>query len=175
MYLLPSHLAVGYLSAYFIKRDVIKGNTLLSNTVLLTSLIPDIDGLFSETIAGHHSILHTPSIWIVILAVLWLVSKVYKNNFYKYLGICIFIGAFSHLLTDWYAARTVGIQWLYPFSHQSFHLFPLNKAMGETSISSMLGKEFLTFYMSNALLFWSEVLVNIVVVVLVFKQKLLKS
>lgn len=166
MYLFPSHLAAGYLSAYAINRHIIKDNKILYNTVLFTSLIPDIDGLFSKTIAGHHSILHTPSIWIIILAILWLVSKVYKNDFYKYLGICIFIGAFSHLITDWYAARTVGIQWLYPFSNQDFHLFSLNKAMGETSISSMLGKEFLTFYMNNLILFWSEVLVNIAAFVL---------
>lgn len=46
MYLFPSHLAAGYLSAYAINRHIIKDNKILYNTVLFTSLIPDIDGLF---------------------------------------------------------------------------------------------------------------------------------
>lgn len=172
MYVFPSHLAVGYLCAKSLKKIV--NSKLLFSTVLISAVFPDIDGIFSDTIAGHHSILHTPSIWIIILAGLWIISKITNNIFYKYMGFAIFVGAFSHLLMDWFAARTVGIQWLYPFSLQDFHLYPLNKEMGAKPISSMMQKEFITFYMSNTLLFWSEIWVNIIALIILLKQKFLQ-
>jgi len=69
----------------------------------------------------------------------------------------IFLGAQLHLITDWFTARTVGIQWLYPLSQKNYFLFQIHPEKGQGSIWEMVQTPYFSFYMENAFLFWVEI------------------
>ena len=115
-----SHIASGYLAGTFSKQES-KWVWLL----IFSTILPDIDGIWSKTVAGHHSILHTPIFWIVICSISVIIGKIQKRNDIEKGSLIIFSGAMLHLITDWLTARTVGIQWLYPLSQKDFYLFQI--------------------------------------------------
>lgn len=144
-----SHAATGYLSAISLK-DRLQGHykTFLI-TVVAFSLIPDVDGIFSPTVAGHHSILHTPIFWIVVSGLVWVKHQV--------IALGMFLGSMLHLVTDWITARTVGIAWLYPFSNKNFHLYEISPEKGQIPVFEMVIDPYWSFYMENRVLFGFEI------------------
>ena len=70
-----SHLATGYL-LHRLKVFEKKWLALW----LIAAVIPDIDGLWSKSVVEHHSILHTPSIWIAICGSGWFVGLLRKDE-----------------------------------------------------------------------------------------------
>jgi len=69
-----SHIASGYLAGTFSKQES-KWVWLL----IFSTILPDIDGIWSSTVAGHHSILHTPIFWIVICSISVIMGN-FKNE-----------------------------------------------------------------------------------------------
>ena len=152
-----SHIASGYLAGTFSKQES-KWVWLL----IFSTILPDIDGIWSKTVAGHHSILHTPIFWIVICSISAIIGKIQKRNDIEKGSLIIFSGAMLHLITDWLTARTVGIQWLYPLSQKDFYLFQIQPEKGQVSIWEMIQNPYFSFYMENAVLFWAEIGVTFV-------------
>jgi membrane-bound metal-dependent hydrolase YbcI (DUF457 family) len=152
-----SHIASGYLAGTFSKQES-KWVWLL----IFSTILPDIDGIWSSTVAGHHSILHTPIFWIVICSISVIIGKIQKRNDIEKGSLIIFSGAMLHLVTDWLTARTVGIQWLYPLSQKDFYLFQIQPEQGQVSIWEMIQNPYFSFYMENAVLFWAEIGVTFV-------------
>jgi membrane-bound metal-dependent hydrolase YbcI (DUF457 family) len=152
-----SHIASGYLAGTFSKQESKWVWFLIFSTIL-----PDIDGIWSSTVAGHHSILHTPIFWIVICSISVIIGKFQKRNDIEKGSLIIFSGAMLHLVTDWLTARTVGIQWFYPLSQKDFYLFQIQPEQGQVSIWEMIQNPYFSFYMENAILFWAEIGVTFV-------------
>ena len=152
-----SHIASGYLAGTFSKQES-KWVWLL----IFSTILPDIDGIWSNTVAGHHSILHTPIFWIVICSISAIIGKFQKHNDIEKGSRIIFAGALLHLITDWLTARTVGIQWFYPLSQKDFYLFQIQPEQGQVSIWEMIQNPYFSFYMENAVLFWVEIGVTFV-------------
>jgi hypothetical protein len=61
----PSHIASGYLIGRAMKQSSWTTYPFMP-VLLFASIFPDIDGLFSDTVAGHHSILPHTHFWIII-------------------------------------------------------------------------------------------------------------
>jgi len=83
----------------------------------------------------------------------------------------IFLGVQLHLITDWITARTVGIQWLYPFNETDYFLFQIQPENGQGSVWEMIQNPYFSFYMENAVLFWAEVGVILVAGAFYSKQR----
>ena len=150
-----SHIASGYLAGTFSKQES-KWVWLL----IFSTILPDIDGIWSSTVAGHHSILHTPIFWIVICSISVIIGKIQKRNDIEKGSLIIFSGAMLHLVTDWLTARTVGIQWLYPFSETNYWIYPIEPEKGDIPIWDMIIPPYINFYFENKILVYSEILVN---------------
>ena len=152
----PSHLASGYLLGNFIKRSSWAVYPFMP-VLLFASILPDADGIFSDTVAGHHTILHTPIFWIIVFSFMLFIQKLSKIEIIKPISLGIFLGAQLHLFTDWFTARTVGIQWFYPFSEKDYYLFQIHPEQGQVSVWEMIQNPYFNFYMENAFLFWIEI------------------
>ena len=152
-----SHIASGYLAGIFAKQDrkwII--------WLIFATILPDIDGLWSNTVAGHHSILHTPIFWIVLCGLGWGYGKVQSKDLIQKASIILFLGALLHLTTDWLTSRTVGIQWFYPFSETNYWIYPIEPEKGNIPIWDMVIPPYINFYFENKILIYSEILVNFV-------------
>jgi len=152
----PSHLASGYLLGKLFKKSPWTVYPFMP-ILFFASVLPDIDGIFSDTVAGHHSILHTPLFWIIVFGGLTLTNMVFKNIQLKPISLGLLLGTQLHLLTDWFTARTVGIQWLFPFSHKDYFLYPIRPEYGQGSVWGMIQNPYFSFYMENTCLFWIEI------------------
>ena len=82
-----SHIASGYLVGILAKQD--RKWTIL---LIFSTVLPDIDGLWSNTVAGHHSILHTPLFWIIFCGLSWTFGKIQSNNFIQKVSAILFFG-----------------------------------------------------------------------------------
>ncbi len=155
----PSHIASGYLLGKGVKKWLPKSWDYPKFILMITigATIPDVDGIFSETVAGHHSILHTPIFWVGLFLALWTVDRLVQSVSIKSMGFGLVIGAQLHLFSDWLTARTVGIQWLYPFSHKDYFLYPIQPDRGQVTVWEMSQNPYFSFYMENGLLFWTEI------------------
>jgi len=151
-----SHIATGYLAGKIAKQDSKWTLLLIASTVF-----PDIDGLWSNTVAGHHSILHTPIFWILFFLVGTGVGIFQKNELIRKAVFIIFIGTMLHLITDWLTARTVGIRWLYPFSETNYWIYPIQPEKGNIPIWDMIVPPYFPFYFENKVLAYGEVLLNL--------------
>jgi len=152
-----SHIASGYLAGIFAKQDrkwII--------WLIFATILPDIDGLWSNTVAGHHSILHTPIFWIVLCGLGWGYGKVQSKDLIQKASIILFLGALLHLTTDWLTSRTVGIQWFYPISETNYWIYPIEPKKGNIPIWDMVIPPYINFYFENKILVYSEILVNFV-------------
>ena len=122
----PSHIASGYLLGKALKSSSWTVYPFMP-FLLFASILPDADGLFSTTVAGHHTILHTPIFWVILFGGMILIQKWKKMEILNPVSLGIFLGAQLHLITDWFTARTVGIQWLYPLSQKNYFLFQIQQ------------------------------------------------
>jgi len=156
-----SHLATGYLLH---RLKVFEKKWLI--LWLTAAVIPDIDGLWSKSVVEHHSILHTPSIWIVICGFGWFVGFLRKDENIKTFFIILFIGSNVHLFTDYITARTVGIKWMYPLNNTDYYLFPIKPENGNIPIWEMIVDPYITFYVENKILTGIELLFNFLAIIL---------
>jgi membrane-bound metal-dependent hydrolase YbcI (DUF457 family) len=124
-----SHIASGYLAGKIAKDD--------SKWIVLwmvAATIQDIDGLWSDTVAGHHSILHTPIFWIAVCGIVWCIGNFRKIQGLEMGAMIVLAATMLHLFTDWITARTVGIQWFYPFSDTNYWVYPIAPEKGNIPI-----------------------------------------
>jgi len=169
----PSHIASGFILGNLLKKSPWTVYPFMP-ILLFASLLPDVDGLFSDTVAGHHTILHTPIFWIILFGVMILIHKWLKMAILQPVSLGIFLGVQLHLITDWITARTVGIQWLYPFNETDYFLFQIQPENGQGSVWEMIQNPYFSFYMENAVLFWAEVGVILVASAIYSKQRFKK-
>lgn len=169
----PSHVASGYLLGKGIKGWLPKSwhYSKFVWMVITGAVIPDVDGIFSDTVAGHHSILHTPIFWMGVFLALWTVERLLKTIPLKATAFGLLIGAQLHLFTDWFTARTVGIQWLYPFSEKDYFLYPIKPEQGQVTVWEMVKDPYFSFYLENGFLFWTELIVLVLGAILYFSAK----
>jgi len=118
------HIPAGYITTRAIqKKHHVKTGLLLG---LIASVLPDIDliyfYLFDHQSTLHHSYwTHIPFYWLLILAVTVLAALIFKKL--KKVGpfiLIFFSNIFLHLFLDTIVGK---IEWLYPFSTQSFSFF----------------------------------------------------
>jgi len=162
-----SHAATGYLTAVSMKTKLKEHYKTFLITSVAFSLIPDVDGIFSPTVAGHHSILHTPIFWVVVSGLVWMKHRVIAQG--------MFLGSMLHLVTDWITARTVGIQWLYPFSLKNFYVYEIFPEKGQIPVYHMIKDPYWSFYMENKVLFGFELGLNIVALFFIIQYFKLKQ
>lgn len=172
-----SHAASGYIAGKVISRHKIleKRRRFFIGLVISFSLVPDLDGILALTVAGHHSIMHTPIFWTMVTLFLWIISKYLNSSKLKIISISVFFGSMLHLVTDWITARTVGIQWFYPFSEKNYFLFPIFPEQGQIPIIEMVQDPYFTFYMENTKLAALEIGINILAVIIIVKNFINKS
>ena len=164
-----SHAASGYIAGKIIShhKKLDKYQQLFIVLVVTFSVFPDIDGVFSATVAGHHTILHTPFFWIVACSIIFIIGRKFYPSKNHIITLGIFLGAILHIITDWITARTVGIQWLYPFIATNFDVFPVQPEKGQIPVYEMIMNPYWSFYMENKLLFGFEVGLNFLAVILI--------
>ena len=154
-----SHIASGYLAGKIAKDD--------SKWIVLwmvAATIQDIDGLWSDTVAGHHSILHTPIFWIAVCGIVWCIGNFRKIQGLEMGAMIVLAATMLHLFTDWITARTVGIQWFYPFSDTNYWVYPISPEKGDIPIWEMVVPPYINFYFENKILFYGEVGLNILAI-----------
>ena len=154
---LSSHIAAGYLAG---KLTGARG--VIIALWVAGSLLPDMDGLWSHTVAGHHGLPHSPLFWIAVCGSGLALARATGIRFIQTASLVIFCSAMIHLITDWATARTVGIQWLYPLSETDFSLYQIEPARGDIPITDMLGSSYIYFYLENRLLAVSEIAINVI-------------
>ena len=170
---LPSHLASGYLLSKAIKPSIWTVFPFMP-VLIIAAIFPDADGIFSETVAGHHSMLHTPILWITLFGVMIFVDRMTSSDKIKPIALGVLFGSLSHLFTDWLTARTVGIKWLYPFSDKDYFLYQIQPEQGQVPVWAMVQNPYFSFYMDNGFLFWIEIGIVIFSVFLLSKNRLSK-
>ena len=154
-----SHIASGYLVGRLAKLDREWIILLIFATVL-----PDIDGLWSNTVAGHHSILHTPIFWIIFCGFGYGFGKVQLNDFIQKTFVLLFVGSMLHLISDWLTSRTVGIKWFYPILETNYWIYPIEPEKGDIPIWEMIIPPYFPFYFENKVLAYGELLLNILAI-----------
>ena len=170
---LPSHLASGYLLSKAIKPSIWTVFPFMP-VLIIAAIFPDADGIFSETVAGHDSMLHTPILWSTLFGVMIFVDRMTNSEKIKPIALGVLFGSLSHLFTDWLTARTVGIQWFYPLSQKDYFLFQIHPENGQGSVWEMISEPYFSFYMENGFLFWIEIGIVIFSVFLLSKNRLSK-
>ena len=145
--------------------------------VIVSSLIganlPDFDVFIVGGLKDHrNTITHAPLFWIALFAFFYPASILIGNSFITINLISFFLGLFTHFLFDWYAAREKdhgGIRLFYPFSkkHFGFHkLIDMPKYM----LGKVDFKKFIKFYSADKLLFYTEIsLIAIAIVVFLIR------
>ncbi len=131
--ILPGHLAAGYITTYSLLALVHPDLTLVQKDILLVwgtlcGDLPDIDIFYSMVrkfstkpmvLDGHRKyITHAPIVWLILGLALYFV---FTNPLYKYMGLLVWLGAWTHLLCD---SVDHGVRWLWPFSEKRFSLIP---------------------------------------------------
>ena len=171
---LPSHIASGYLlgNALHQKENSSQTAAPFLPVLLIASILPDVDGIWSTTVAGHHSILHTPIFWLFIFSGMTGLGMFSNFSWMKPVSLAIFLGAMLYLVTDWITARTVGIQWLYPFSSINFDVYPVQPEKGQIPVWEMIRDPYFSFYIENIVLLWFEIAMNGIAFILLGKNKL---
>ena len=169
----PSHIASGYLLGKGVLSSIYKNKHAPYFLFMVTigAVIPDVDGIFSDTVAGHHSVLHTPILWIGFYTLAIIMSKMFKRKNIQPLGFGVMLGAQLHLFTDWFTARTVGIQWLYPFSHKDFFLYPIQPEQGQVTVWEMVKDPYFSFYLENGFLLCTEIIICLSALIIAIRSK----
>jgi hypothetical protein len=179
--MLPSgHVAAGFLTGVvllkfshtiFLPSEV---NSLLWLSVFF-GFAPDIDVFFvffktsSLLVCGDEKVnhrkyfTHAPILWLIAgLAVYFLAD----SEFYKHVGLIIWLASWSHFILD---SIEHGVMWLWPLSNKVFAL----KSTGQRHVISEKNFfkhtwEFLKFY-TTRLSFYLEVLIILIALIIYFK------
>lgn len=169
----PSHIASGYLLGKGVLSSIYKNKHVPYFLIMVTigAVIPDVDGIFSDTVAGHHSVLHTPILWIGFYTLAIIISKMFNRKNIQPLGLGVMLGAQLHLFTDWFTARTVGIQWLYPFSYKDFFLYPIQPEQGQVTAWEMVKDPYFSFYLDNEFLLYTEIIICLSALIIAIRSK----
>ena len=169
----PSHIASGFLLGKGVLSSIYKNKHVPYFLLMVTigAVIPDVDGIFSDTVAGHHSVLHTPILWIGFYTLAIIMSKMFNRKNIQQLGLGVMLGAQLHLFTDWFTARTVGIQWLYPFSHKDFFLYPIQPEQGQVTVWEMVKDPYFSFYLENGFLLCTEIIICLSALIIAIRTK----
>lgn len=166
-----SHIAHGYLAGAALESRVVNNDYKLFLWLCISfSVFPDVDGVFSATVAGHHSILHTPVFWITASCLIYVIGRKFYPSKNHIIAWGVFLGANLHLMTDWITARTVGIQWFYPFITKNYCLYSIYPEKGQIPIYEMVTNPYWSFYMENKLLFGFEVGLNLIAVFILLRK-----
>lgn len=139
----PGHFSAGYLLADAIVQVL---HPSLSHSQIQWILFsgaffgfaPDLDMFYAfwKEKGFHHTALefnhrqfisHTPIVWLCLGALIMLVGG---TVFWRYVGLMIWLGAWSHFVLD---STDYGIRWLYPFSKKFFSL--INAGHGEPNLA----------------------------------------
>jgi hypothetical protein len=173
-----AHVAAGYLTTQVV--DLINPS-LNFNTpgIIITGIIagnfPDLDFIFAKNKAHHRNTwTHAPLFWLVIILALFGLTKFINNGWFNSYVLAFSIGIASHFFTDWFAAREEdygGIRLLFPFSKKHYGLMKLEEPRYKDMDNFHLG-EYLKYYMENAFLFYSEVLLIILGLVVFLSRSL---
>ena len=166
---ISSHISAGYIAG---KLSGSRG--LIMAAWLAGSLLPDIDGLWSNSVAGHHSFPHTPLFWFAVCAIAFVYGKVSGLRFISQVSVVLFLSTMIHLTTDWATARTVGIKWLSPLSDTDFSMLAIEPARGDIPIQDMLSSKYIYFYFENKFLAISELLLNFLALAILVKDFFVK-
>ena len=157
----PTHLVSGYWIYKLSENICEQGGTPLLSVALLGSMAPDIDGLFGKQMNNHrNTVFHTPLFWSSLFVILGISAKLFEqSNLIPYL-FAFSVGALTHLLLDWFSARTGGVRFFWPFSQKSYSLFATKPEKGNLPVLSNnkhLVIRFCKFYLENKFLVISEV------------------
>jgi hypothetical protein len=177
----PGHIAAGYLTAEALLHFTHPNLTAHQQNGLLLwgmlfGFIPDIDTFiafarerawFVKNQDNNHRkfITHAPIIW---LAMGLIVMAVAPNEYWKYVGLLLWLGSWSHFLLD---SIQYGIMWLWPFSNRIYAFKDrekdyVNNAGKDSFISYWWS--FVKAY-SQTLSCYLELLIIIVAIIIYFK------
>lgn len=127
-----AHAPAGWLTANWVRRlwkrqPISKHATWWFLVVAAVGgVFPDLDLLYSRFVsaelAHRQLVTHTPLVYVALLVVGWLITRLLKKPFWSEAVWCFVLGAVSHLITD-----SVGgfIMWGWPVSRQGFGLFSI--------------------------------------------------
>lgn len=126
----PGHIAAGYLTAEALLHFTHPNLTAVQQNQLLLwgmlfGFIPDIDTFIgfvrektfwgvSEKNNHRKFVTHAPIIW---LAMGLIVVVIAPNEYWKYVGLLLWLGSWSHFILD---SIQYGIMWLWPFSNRIY-------------------------------------------------------
>lgn len=137
----PGHIAGGYLTAlgliqtFHPQLTPFEMSSLLGIGIL-AAFIPDLDFFYAffrvkaltiqENKIDHHDyVTHAALPWLVTGLVVYLLAD---REFYKYAGLLLWLGAWSHLFLDSLEGR--GIRWLWPLTNRKFSLITKKRLPG---------------------------------------------
>ncbi len=167
--MLPSgHFAAGYLaSTALIKIADTNLNSGQMNLIVLlgtfSAIAPDIDLIYYFIRKKQNKLkknenhrfypTHAPILWFVISLGIYLIGG---NEFYRMVGLSVFIGSFSHFLLD---SIEFGVPWLWPISKKliAFRKMPDPSSKDQGIIRSQF--EFITKTYPKMLTSFIEVLI----------------
>lgn len=173
--ILPGHLAAGYITTFVTVTALGYSFTPTEQTLLLTAgtLLgdaPDLDVFFNffkktsigvSSLKGHRDhITHIPLLWLVLGVIIWFSST---SDFYKTLGLLLWLCPWSHLLCDSIFTDT-GVRWFAPFSEKKVMTF---KKQTENFPSSWL--DLFYKYAKNPLCYLEISLVVIASIIFLYK------
>lgn len=154
-----SHFFSGLLIAAAIQLSgFMEINGFLIALAVIASLIPDVDGFYTDELRDHHDgYLHAPIFWAAVTILVYFLG-------FPSVATIGGISVFFHLFTDYVTARTVGIKILYPFSNQDFSLYKVESDYGIMNPSNPDKEDLirlLNYYKQNRLLVLFEALINL--------------
>lgn len=179
--MLPTgHIAAGYLTGYALLKFFHPAFSVHDTSVLLWLSVffgfaPDIDVFFvffktsSLLVCGDEKVnhrkyfTHAPVLWLIAGLLIYFFAT---NNFYRFVGLIVWLGSWSHFILD---SIEHGVMWQWPFSNKVFAL----KNQEERHIISEKNffkhsRDFLKFYFTR-LSFYLELVVIITALIIYFK------
>lgn len=172
---LPGHLAAGYITTFLTMTTLGYSFTATEQTLLLTAgtLLgdaPDIDVFFGfiknkstkvTSLKGHRDhITHVPLLWLFLGLSIWMIST---SDFYKTLGLLLWVCPWSHLICDSVFTDT-GVRWFAPFTQKSVMFFQRNLEDFPLNWKSLFYK-----YAQNPLFYLELSLVVFALIILVYR------
>ena len=175
----PGHVAAGYLTGYALLKITHSSLTPVQTRHLLYwsmffGFIPDWDSFVtfakekSFTVRNperndHRNFWnHAPILWLAAGLLIYFLAQ---STFWKYWGLLLWLGSWSHFLMD---SWEHGIMWLWPFSAKRFALRDVELIkIGEPGFFSYWW-EFLKIY-TGRLTFYIEIIVILAALIIYFK------
>lgn len=133
---------------------------------MIASILPDIDILYFYLIDNRQSLhhgywIHIPFYWLIIGIIAFMTIYLLKKKDYYIAATIFFANIFLHLTMDTIVGK---IQWLYPFTDQSYFLFNVPAVYD--------------FWVYNFIFHWTflfEVIVIVLAGYIIIKERFLKT